>query len=232
MCALGHVFGARARNARVQGAICALEHATGRPPFIAAVQTELSGPSKRGWRPRSRRPGDHRPVYTPELTSRGAQRPHQALEARRPLHSDHGRAAQEHPPPRTDRQRPADDKRADHHGGRLHATEASPDPRGQRPCHKPGASESSILQARSSARPSRARRRSAPQPVAPRRATGSDSSTARRSIADTAPQRSGACGRQDTSAGSSLPARRSRPRCTAAMNLLKLTSSVLRISSA
>ena len=37
---------------------------------------------------------------------------------------------------------------------------------------------------------------------------------------------------QATSAGSSLPARRSRPRCTAAMNFDRLTSSVLRISSA
>ncbi len=35
-----------------------------------------------------------------------------------------------------------------------------------------------------------------------------------------------------TSTGSSLPARRSRPRCTAAMNFDRLTSSVLRISSA
>ena len=38
--------------------------------------------------------------------------------------------------------------------------------------------------------------------------------------------------RQRTSAGSSLPCRRSRPRCTAAMNFERLTSSVLRISSA
>ncbi len=37
---------------------------------------------------------------------------------------------------------------------------------------------------------------------------------------------------QATSAGSSLPCRRSRPRCTAAMNFVRLTSSVLRISSA
>ena len=37
---------------------------------------------------------------------------------------------------------------------------------------------------------------------------------------------------QATSAGSSLPARRSRPRCTAAMNFERLTSRVLRISSA
>ena len=37
---------------------------------------------------------------------------------------------------------------------------------------------------------------------------------------------------QPTSAGSSFPCSRSRPRCTAAMNFDRLTSSVLRISSA
>ena len=37
---------------------------------------------------------------------------------------------------------------------------------------------------------------------------------------------------QATSAGSSRPWSRSRPRCTAAMNFDRLTSSVLRISSA
>ena len=46
-----------------------------------------------------------------------------------------------------------------------------------------------------------------------------------------APQRPPPGGAQ-TSTGSSLPARRSRPRCTAAMNFDRLTSSVLRISSA
>ena len=39
-------------------------------------------------------------------------------------------------------------------------------------------------------------------------------------------------GAQATSAGSSLPCNRSRPRCTAAMNFDRLTSSVLRMSSA
>ena len=43
---------------------------------------------------------------------------------------------------------------------------------------------------------------------------------------------SGRAKRYDTSAGSSLPASRSRPRRTAAMNFERLTSSVLRISSA
>ena len=78
-----------------------------------------------------------------------------------------------------------------------------------------------VLPAGPQARTGRPRSRSARSP-------SRDSEASRSASAQPAADRA----RAQTSTGSSLPARRSRPRCTAAMNFDRLTSSVLRISSA